>query len=58
LHGDIDAINRALRDINRIPDADTVRILKGILERQSRMLARLLALESRRAENDQRRAPT
>jgi hypothetical protein len=44
---DVDAINRTLRDIERISDPATVKALKGVLQRQLVLFKRLDALESR-----------
>ena len=55
---DFDLIQRALRDISHIADADIVRILKGILERQARMLAKFADTDARIAVLEKRRGAT
>jgi hypothetical protein len=55
---DFDLIQRALRDITHIADADIVRVLKGILERQARMLAKIADNDARVAALERRRGAT
>jgi hypothetical protein len=47
LNSDLEAVQRALRAITHIDDGDVVKALKGILERQARMLAWMTEADER-----------
>lgn len=44
---EVDAIQRALREITKIQDGTVTRVVKAMLERQGRFVLRLLKLEER-----------
>jgi hypothetical protein len=46
IDSEIDAIQRALREITHILDSTVAKVLKGILERQARVFSRVSVLES------------
>ena len=49
MNPDFEAIQRALREISHIHDGAIVKTLKGLLERQARMLTRMDEYEERQA---------
>ena len=53
---DDEEIQRALREISLIRDGAIVKTLKGVLERQARILARISEVAKRLQETQPRRA--